>query len=63
VVLTSPATGLKRELTTNAEGGYDFEALTPGQYTLVFESGNFATYTVTASRPFQFVPSAPGVRC
>jgi hypothetical protein len=26
VVLTSPATGLKRELTTNAEGGYDFEA-------------------------------------
>jgi len=46
VVLTSPATGLKRELTTNAEGGYDFEALTPGQYTLVFESGNFATYTV-----------------
>src|SRR6267142_1419893 len=46
VVLTNPATGLKRELTTNAEGGYDFEALTPGQYTLVFESGNFATYTV-----------------
>ena len=25
---------------------YDFEALTPGEYTLVFESGNFATYTV-----------------
>src|SRR5882762_9505995 len=46
VTLTNPATGLKRELTTNAEGGYDFEALTPGQYTLVFESGNFATYTV-----------------
>ena len=46
VVLTNPATGLKRELSTNAEGGYDFEALTPGQYTLVFESGNFATYTI-----------------
>jgi hypothetical protein len=46
VTLTSPATGLKRELTTNADGGYDFEALTPGEYTLVFESGNFATYTV-----------------
>jgi hypothetical protein len=46
VTLMSPATGLKRELTTNAEGGYDFEALTPGEYTLVFESGNFATYTV-----------------
>lgn len=46
VVLTNPATGLKRELTTNAEGGYDFEALTPGQYTLVFETGNFANYTI-----------------
>ena len=46
VVLTNPTIGLKRELTTNAEGGYDFEALTPGQYTLVFESGNFATYTI-----------------
>ena len=46
VVLTNPATGLKRELTTNAEGGYDFEALTPGQYTLAFETGNFATYTI-----------------
>jgi carboxypeptidase family protein/TonB-dependent receptor-like protein len=46
VVLTNPATGLKRELTTNAEGGYDFEALTPGEYTLVFETGNFATYNV-----------------
>jgi hypothetical protein len=46
VTLTNPATGLKRELTTNADGGYDFEALTPGEYTLVFESGNFATYTV-----------------
>ena len=46
VTLTSPATGLKREITTNADGGYDFEALTPGQYILVFESGNFATYTV-----------------
>jgi len=46
VTLTNPATGLKRELTTNAEGFYDFEALTPGEYNLVFESGNFATYTV-----------------
>jgi hypothetical protein len=46
VTLTSPSTGLSRDLTTDADGGYDFEALTPGQYTLVFESGNFATYTV-----------------
>ena len=46
VTLTSPATGLKRELTTNSEGGYDFEALTPGEYTLVVEGANFASYTV-----------------
>src|SRR6267378_2226704 len=46
VTLTNPATGLKRELTTNAEGFYDFEALTPGEYNLIFESGNFASYTV-----------------
>jgi hypothetical protein len=46
VSLTNAATGLKRELASNAEGFYDFEALTPGEYNLVFESGNFATYTV-----------------
>src|SRR6267378_6510090 len=46
VTLNSPATGLKRELTTNADGGYDFESLTPGEYTLVVESPSFATYTV-----------------
>jgi hypothetical protein len=46
VTLTSSATGLKRDTTTNADGAYDFEALIPGEYTLVFESGNFATYTV-----------------
>jgi len=27
-------------------GGYDFEALTPGEYTLVVEGANFASYTV-----------------
>lgn len=46
VTLKSPATGLTRELTSNADGAYDFEALTPGEYTLVVESSNFATYTV-----------------
>jgi Carboxypeptidase regulatory-like domain/TonB dependent receptor-like, beta-barrel len=46
VTLTSSATGLKRDTSTNADGAYDFEALIPGEYTLVFESGNFATYTV-----------------
>ncbi len=46
VTLNSPATGLKRELTTNAEGAYDFEAVSPGEYTLVFDAPGFATYTV-----------------
>src|SRR5216684_5450825 len=46
VVLTNPATSLKRELSTNADGAYDFESLTPGEYTLVVESSNFAIYTV-----------------
>lgn len=46
VTLNSPATGLKRELTTNADGQYDFESLTPGEYSLVFEVPGFATYTV-----------------
>jgi len=46
VTLTSSATGLKRELTTDADGGYSFASLIPGDYTLVVESGSFATYTV-----------------
>lgn len=46
LTLTSAATGLKREFTTNETGAYAFEAVTPGQYTLVVEAPNFATYTV-----------------
>ncbi len=46
LTLTSAATGLKRELTTNETGAYAFEAVTPGQYTLVVEAPSFATYTV-----------------
>jgi Carboxypeptidase regulatory-like domain/TonB dependent receptor len=46
LTLTSTATGLKRELTTNENGAYAFEAVTPGRYTLVVEAPNFATYTV-----------------
>jgi len=46
LTLTSTATGLKREFTTNENGAYAFEAVTPGQYTLVVEAPNFATYTV-----------------
>jgi hypothetical protein len=46
ITLTNSATGLKRELTSGADGDYGFESLIPGDYTIVFESGNFATYTV-----------------
>jgi len=46
VTLTSPATGLKRDLTTDANGAYDFESLIPGEYTISFESPSFASYTV-----------------
>jgi len=46
VTLTSTATGLKRELTTDANGIYAFESLIPGEYTISFESPNFASYTV-----------------
>jgi hypothetical protein len=46
VTLTSSATGLKRDLTTDENGAYDFEALTPGEYTVSFESPAFNTYTV-----------------
>src|SRR5271157_1455737 len=46
LTLTSTATGLKREITTNENGAYAFEAVTPGQYTLVVEAPNFAIYTV-----------------
>jgi hypothetical protein len=46
VMLTSSATGLKRELTTDENGAYTFEALIPGEYTVSFESPAFNTYTV-----------------
>jgi len=46
VTLSSSATGLKRELTSDANGAYDFEALIPGEYSVVFESPAFNTYTV-----------------
>src|SRR5215467_6535149 len=46
VTLTSSATGLKRDLTTDENGAYDFAALTPGEYTISFESPAFNTYTV-----------------
>jgi hypothetical protein len=46
LTLTQGSTGLKRELTSNELGAYTFDAVTPGEYTLVVEAPSFATYTV-----------------
>jgi hypothetical protein len=48
LTLTSIATGIKRELTTDADGGYDFENVAPGEYQLTAELSGFATTTVKA---------------
>jgi len=47
VTLTNPSTGFRRELNTTADGGYDFEAVPPGEYALVAEAQGFAITTVT----------------
>lgn len=46
LTLTQTSTGLKRQITSNENGAYAFDGVTPGQYTLVVEAANFATYTV-----------------
>jgi hypothetical protein len=46
VTLTNPATGLSRELTSDENGAYNFEALVPGVYNVRFESAAFNIYTV-----------------
>jgi hypothetical protein len=48
LTLTSSATGIKRELTTDADGGYDFENVAPGEYQLTAEASGFAATTVKA---------------
>jgi len=47
--ITNPSTGLKREVSTDADGGYTFEALNPGEFNLVVEAPGFATYNVNRS--------------
>ncbi|HKT46148.1 MAG TPA: TonB-dependent receptor [Candidatus Acidoferrales bacterium] len=47
LTLSNPSTGVRRELTSDADGGYDFESLVPGTYTLVAESSGMAVTTVT----------------
>lgn len=46
LTLTQTSTSLKREITTNELGAYTFDAVAPGEYTLVVEAPSFATYTV-----------------
>src|SRR4029077_12201926 len=48
LTLTNTSTGLQRQLTTEADGGYDFENVPPGQYNLTAEASGFATKTVKA---------------
>src|SRR5580704_11805584 len=48
LTLTNPSTGIRRELTSEADGGYDFENVSPGEYTLVAEATGFALTTVKA---------------
>ncbi|HXX02349.1 MAG TPA: carboxypeptidase regulatory-like domain-containing protein [Candidatus Acidoferrales bacterium] len=47
ITLSNPSTGFHRELNTTPDGGYDFEAVPPGEYTLVAEAQGFAITTVT----------------
>jgi hypothetical protein len=46
LTLTNPSTGFRREMTTGGSGDYDFEAVPPGEYTLVAEAQGFAVTTV-----------------
>jgi hypothetical protein len=46
LTLTNPSTGIRRELSTEADGGYNFENIAPGEYTLVAEAAGFAITTV-----------------
>ncbi len=46
LTLTNPSTGFRRELSSGADGGYDFQSLIPGSYTLVAESPGMAVTTI-----------------
>ncbi len=46
VTLANTSTGFRREMTTTGDGGYDFEAVPPGEYTLVAEAQGFAITNV-----------------
>lgn len=44
IALRSPVTGLERNLTTNESGGFYFEGLAPGAYTLMAGADGFAPW-------------------
>ncbi|HKS82049.1 MAG TPA: TonB-dependent receptor [Candidatus Acidoferrales bacterium] len=46
LTLTNLATGITRQLTSEADGGYDFENVAPGEYNLTAVASGFATTTV-----------------
>ena len=46
LTLTNPSTGIRRELSSEGDGGYDFENVSPGEYTLVAQATGFAVTTV-----------------
>jgi hypothetical protein len=48
VTITNPETGAKAERTTNAQGNYDFEQITPGTYTVLAHAGGFAIQKLIA---------------
>ena len=46
LTLTNPSTGIRRELSSEGDGGYNFENVSPGEYTLVAQATGFAVTTV-----------------
>ena len=46
LILSNPSTGFRRELITQENGAYVFEAVPAGGYTLVSEASGFALTTV-----------------
>jgi hypothetical protein len=46
LTLTNGATGISRQLVSEGDGGYDFENVAPGEYSLTAEAAGFATTTV-----------------
>jgi carboxypeptidase family protein len=46
LTLTNPSTGIRRELTVEADGSYSFDNVSPGEYTITAVADGFAVTTV-----------------